>query len=110
MANPQRHSATVMQKSVIIWVWDELKAASNLRKHKVSFELASIALDDPWQISQLDTGSYEYRFKTLAQVEGVILLVVHSEPDAERYSGNLIGRIISARLATPAERRAYQNA
>lgn len=81
----------------------------NLRKHKVSFDLAALALDDPDQLSQLDTKSFEYRFKTLARLEDVILLIVHTEPEVERFTGNLVGRIISARKATPAERRAYYN-
>jgi uncharacterized protein len=81
----------------------------NLRKHKVSFELAAVALDDPDQLSQLDSDSYEHRFKTLARIEDVVLVVVHTEPEPERYSGKLIGRIVSARKAKPAERRAYCN-
>lgn len=93
----------------VCWVWDSLKAALNLQKHKVSFELAAVALDDPDQLSQLDIDSYEHRFKTLAKVEDVILFVVHTEPEPEHYSGRLIGRIISARKAKPAERRAYIN-
>jgi uncharacterized DUF497 family protein len=96
-----------MHSSTICWVWNELKATINLQKHKVSFELAAIALEDPAQFSQLDTDSYEHRFKTLACVEDVILVVVHTEP--EHHSGNLVGRIISARKAKPAERRAYLN-
>lgn len=98
-----------MQSSSICWVWDSLKATSNFQKHKVSFELAAAALDDRNQLSQMDTDSYEYRFKTLVMIEGVILLVVHTEPELDGISGNLVGRIISARRATPAERRAYSN-
>ena len=81
----------------------------NLKKHKVSFDLAALALDDPDQLSQLDTESFEYRFKTLARLEDVILLIVHTEPEVETFTGKLVGRIISARKATPAERRAYYN-
>jgi hypothetical protein len=99
----------MMPPSEICWIWDELKASSNLRKHRVSFELASIALNDPDQFSQLDIDSYEHRFKTLARVEDVVLVVVHTEPEPEHHSGELVGRIISARKATPAERRAYTN-
>lgn len=91
------------------WEWDQLKAISNLRKHKISFELAAAALDDCDQLSQLDTDAQEHRFKTLARIEDVILFVVHTEPELEHYSGISVGRIISARKATPAERRAYLN-
>jgi uncharacterized DUF497 family protein len=98
-----------MQSSSIRWVWDPLKATSNLRKHKVSFELAALAMDDAHQLSQMDTDSYEHRFKTLAMVEGMILLVVHTEPELDSSTGTLVGRIVSARKARPAERRAYSN-
>jgi uncharacterized DUF497 family protein len=81
----------------------------NLGKHKVSFDLAALALNDPDQLSQLDTDSFEFRFKTLARIEDVILLIVHTEPEVETFTGKLVGRIISARKATPAERRAYYN-
>jgi uncharacterized DUF497 family protein len=74
-----------------------------------ALELAALALDDPDQLSQLDTDANEHRFRTLARVEDVILLIVHTEPETEDYSGDLVGRIISARRAKPAERRAYSN-
>jgi len=98
-----------MHQSEICWTWDELKAGANLRKHRVSFQLAALAMGDINQLSQLDTDSYEHRFKTLVCVENVVLLVVHTEPEIERYSGQLIGRIISARKAKPAESRGYYN-
>lgn len=98
-----------MQSLSIRWDWDDLKATMNVRKHKVSFDLATAALDDPDQLSQLDVEGYEYRFRTLARIEDVILFIVHTEPELESSSGKLVGRIISARKATPAERRAYVN-
>ena len=98
-----------MHPTGIRWDWDNLKATTNLRKHQVSFELAAAAMDDPDQLSQLDTDAYEFRFKTLARIEDVILFVVHTEPEMEGFSSTLVGRIISARKATPAERRAYFN-
>ncbi len=36
--------------------WDPSKAASNLRKHRVTFEEAATALDDPRQIVRYDHG------------------------------------------------------
>lgn len=98
-----------MHPTSIRWDWDNFKAGSNLRKHKVPFELAAAALSDPDQLSQLDTEADEYRFRTLACIEDVVLFVVHTEPEMEGFSGTLVGRIISARKATPAERRAYFN-
>jgi uncharacterized protein len=38
----------------------------------------------------------------------VVLLVVHTWPEAERLGEEPVGRIISARKATARERRAYE--
>jgi uncharacterized DUF497 family protein len=78
-----------MQSLSICWAWDQFKATSNQQKHKVSFELAAAALDDRHQLSQLDTDSYEHRFKTLAMIEGVILFIVHTEPEVDDTSETL---------------------
>lgn len=100
-----------MTVSIVRWDWDPNKAASNLRRHRVPFKLAVLALEgDPFHLSKLDTDSGEIRFKTLAAIGSQILMIVHTEPTFERISGNWVGRIISARKAEPAERRAYSNA
>lgn len=91
----------------IRWDWDPNKAASNLSKHKVSFELAAEALKDSNQLSMIDDHSNEYRFKTLAAVRNVILVIAHTEPELERFTGTYVGRIMSARKAKPFERKAY---
>ena len=106
----KRHSANSMQSTITRWEWNEIKAARNFEKHKVSFALAAAALEDSHQQSQLDVNSNEHRFRTLAKIENVVLIIVHTEPELERFSGDWVGRIISARLAKPAERRAYNNA
>jgi len=73
-------------------------------------ELAAVALEtDKWHLSKLDDDASEIRFKTLAKVGSVILVIVHTEPEIERHTGEWVGRIISARKAKPAERRAYHN-
>lgn len=57
-----------------------------------------VALEsDANHMSKLDSDSGEIRFKTLAMIEGTLLLIVHTEPSVERYSGDWVGRIISAR-------------
>lgn len=104
------YPANCMTVSKVRWDWDPNKAASNLRRHRVPFELAVIALQaDASHLSKLDTDSGEIRFKTLAAIESQILMIVHTEPALERFSGEWVGRIISARKAEPAERRAYRN-
>jgi uncharacterized DUF497 family protein len=57
----------------------------------------------------VDDNADEYRFKTLAAVGNVVLVVAHTEPTLERFTGTYVGRIMSARKAKPFERRAYHN-
>ncbi|MDE1146429.1 MAG: BrnT family toxin [Azospirillaceae bacterium] len=89
------------------WTWDLEKAQANLVKHKISFELAERVFGDPWAITLPDSHPDEERWWTIgrpyADLPGV-LFVVHT--DAASDGGT--GRIISARRATPAERKAYE--
>jgi hypothetical protein len=88
------------------WIWDDRKAKSNLIKHGLSFETAQLVFDDPLAQSKPDDTSGEERWVTLGLVEGTAIFVVHTWPDAE--DGAETGRIISARRATPRERKAYE--
>ena len=45
------------------WTWDFNKATRNLEKHKVSFELAEQALDDPFCLSVRDPFPDEERWR-----------------------------------------------
>lgn len=87
--------------------WDAAKARSNLRKHGVSFELATRAFADPFAWTEQDRVEHgEHRWQTLGLVEGqVLLLVAHTVRDDE--DGTEIIRIISARRAEPKERKRY---
>ena len=84
--------------------WDDAKAAANLRKHRVSFDEAAEVFDDPYALGDKDAEhSYdEERFFVIGYSAIRMLYVVF----VERRS-DLI-RIISARLPTPAERKAYE--
>ena len=78
-----------MSVSKVRWEWDPNKAALNLRRHRVPLELAAIALEtDTFHLSKLDADSAEIRFRTLAMIENLILVIVHTEPTIERYSLN----------------------
>lgn len=82
--------------------WDPRKAAINLAKHGVSFEEASSVFGDPLAVTIRDPlhSSGEVRFVTLGQSsKGHVVVVVHTDRD--------VIRIISARRATPRERREY---
>jgi uncharacterized DUF497 family protein len=85
------------------WTWDPIKAATNRRKHGVSFEVAAFVFGDPLILSQPDTHPDGDRWQSLGAVGGVVLFVVHTWPDDDSD-----GRIISARRATPHERRNYE--
>jgi len=91
--------------------WNPAKARSNLKKHGVSFELASRVFSDPFALIRQDrVEGGEYRWQALGMVEGdLLLLVVHTEREEER-NGDFIEviRIISAREADRAERRQYE--
>lgn len=88
--------------------WDPAKAGSNLRKHRVSFEIATRAFADPFAMSWQDRiEGGEYRWQTLGLVEGyLLLLVAHTFRDDDE--GVDVIRIISARRAEPKERKRYE--
>ncbi len=78
------------------------KAAINLRKHAVSFDIAVRVFADPFALTeQVRIEGGEQRWQTLGIVEGVLLLLVaHTIQDAEEDGQPIeIIRIISARTA-----------
>jgi uncharacterized DUF497 family protein len=81
--------------------WDADKARTNLAKHGVSFDEATTVFDDARAIEAPDL--YDpARFVVIGRSTlSRILFVVHCERD-QRV------RIISARRATPAQRRKYE--
>jgi hypothetical protein len=84
--------------------WNEKKAAANLRKHGVSFEEAASAFGDPLSLTIPDpehSGDEERRV-LLGMTERHRLVVVAHTEQADTV------RLISARLARPAERRDYE--
>ncbi len=89
--------------------WDQAKADSNFRKHRVSFETATLVFDDPFVMTEQDRiENGEYRWQSTGQIAGALLLVVahvyRDDGDAE------VIRIISARRAEKRERRRYEQA
>jgi len=82
--------------------WDERKAASNLRKHVVSFDEAATVFADPLALYIEDAVDPGRTLLLGASVRNRLLLVVHAELDASTI------RIISARRDTSHERRRYE--
>jgi uncharacterized protein len=83
--------------------WDRKKAAANARKHGVSFEEAATCFDDPRACYlRNEAPSHEDRLILIAlSSKRRLLFVVHAEV------GRAAIRIISARKASPAQRRIY---
>ncbi len=84
--------------------WDKKKAASNFRKHRVSFEEAATAFGDRLSvtIADPDYSRGEDRFILVGlSASGRLLVVAHAE-----RSDTI--RIISARLATRGEKVKYE--
>jgi uncharacterized DUF497 family protein len=87
--------------------WDETKNRHNLAKHGINFEIAKSVFEDPRALSMQDRiVDGEERWQTLGAIGGVaVVLVAHTH---EEHGGEEVIRIISARKATPLERRAYE--
>ena len=81
--------------------WDERKNTINKFKHKISFETAAYVFADPLHIEMFDFehSINEDRYIAIGMV-GEVIFVVFTE-----RQNNI--RLISARLATDAERRIY---
>lgn len=90
------------------WTWDSRKSAANRTKHGMSFGTAVHVFDDPFHASKPDAHPDGERWHTLGLVGGVLLLVVHTWPEAASARDEPVGRIISARKATARERKAYE--
>ena len=86
--------------------WDSSKAASNAKKHKVTFEVAKTVFYDDFAVQFFDEEHSfdEKRFLLLGMSSDArLLLVCH----CEREDGDVI-RIISARRATESEAQNYR--
>lgn len=92
--------------------WDPTKAASNRRKHGISFETAMLVFADPFALSEQDrTEDHEVRWRTIGQVAGQLLLIVaHTVGEDEEDGEEIVEviRIISARKAERRERQRYE--
>lgn len=87
--------------------WDPTKAASNLRKHGVSFPIAARVFSDPYALVEQDRiENGEERWQTIGVVDGIVmLLVAHTVREQDDIE---VIRIISARRADRKERRRYE--
>ncbi len=88
----------------MLFEWDEEKEKANIRKHGIDFATAARVFNDENRIDLYDEGhsDSEDRFITIGLINGTayVVFVVYTE------RGEAI-RLISARKATPDERRMY---
>ena len=84
--------------------WDPEKAASNEKKHGISFDLSTLVFKDPhvveWPDLTVDYG--EERWIAVGIASNWLLNVVYTVRGSTT-------RIISARKAAPDEQRRYRN-
>lgn len=88
--------------------WNPDKNDSNIQKHGISFEIATQVFADPLQIAMQDRiENGEERWQTLGKVQDyTLVLVAHLIWD--EVDGAEVVRLISAREATPKERKFYE--
>ena len=84
--------------------WDESKADLNQRQHGVAFEEASTAFADPLAaiFADPDHSDEEFREILVGYSEKNRLLIISFAEREDRI------RVISARIATPTERRNHE--
>ena len=87
-----------------LFEWDRHKAEANLRKQGVSFEEAQTVFTDPLSITlpDPDHSEDEERFIDIGMSDNRRVLVVVYTERGQRI------RLISARKATPVERKQYE--
>jgi uncharacterized DUF497 family protein len=84
--------------------WDEVKAKTNFKKHKVSFEEGKTIFNDSFLFTFSDNehSANEERFINIGfSANGRILVLTHTERQDKI-------RIVSCRKATTQERRFYE--
>ncbi|MGA9059921.1 MAG: BrnT family toxin [Terriglobia bacterium] len=89
--------------------WDEIKAAANVRKHGVSFELASTVFNDPrlLTVADLEHSEAEERwFSVGCASDGALLSIVYLWSESDPGTTKI--RLIMARQATRNEIRHYE--
>jgi uncharacterized DUF497 family protein len=89
--------------------WDEVKAASNLRKHGVAFEIAMTIFNDPLMLTIFDPdhSEAEERWVSIGHAsDRRLVLAVHTYKEADGSTATI--RILSARRPTRREARQYR--
>ena len=93
---------------MVTFDWDDAKNRSNLRKHGVSFDTASLVFDDPYALMLQDRfENGEERWQAIGRIaDSVVLVVAHT---VKARAGTEVIRIMSARKADRRERKRYED-
>jgi len=97
-------SALVRTLVGVEFEWDPSKDLEDRQKHGIAFDEAATSFGDPLSLTIADPGHSddEPRFVLLGETfQGSLVVVIHTE------RGGRI-RLISARMATSKERKAYE--
>ncbi|HEX2829462.1 MAG TPA: BrnT family toxin [Burkholderiales bacterium] len=95
---------------VYAFEWDPTKAAENVAKHQVAFEIAATVLRDPLALTIFDSehSEVEERWASVGRAEdGRLLVVIHTFEETSAVSATV--RVVSAREATQRERENYES-
>lgn len=86
-----------------MYVWDEAKRKSNLKKHGLDFKDACLVYENPHKCTYDASRDDEYRLMdvALAVIKGRLLTLVYTESDD-------VVRVISFRNASREERKRYE--
>jgi uncharacterized DUF497 family protein len=114
IANPgialrSRASILVIGMNEIKWIWDDEKANANFQKHQIAFPEAALVFEDPLHASTPDPRPDGDRWQSIGRIGPFLVFVVHTFPIEWESEAMVIGRIISARITTSFERRAYED-
>jgi uncharacterized protein len=87
----------------MVYVWDEQKRESNLKKHGLDFRDAHLVYENPDKCTYDASRNDEYRLMDVAMavVNGRVLTLVYTERDDQV-------RVISFRNASRTERKQYE--
>ncbi|MFP5277238.1 MAG: BrnT family toxin [Acidobacteriota bacterium] len=88
-----------------MYVWDERKRRSNLKKHGLDFNDAYLVYENPLKCTYDASREEEYRLMdvALAVVRGMVLTLVYTEDEEADEV-----RVISFRHASREERKRYE--
>jgi uncharacterized protein len=90
-----------MARENVEFEWDEEKRLQNIAKHNIDFFRAALAFNGRPAVVNFSPRIAEERWQTIAEIDGRVITVIWT------WRGRRC-RIISARKARNAERRAYR--